>query len=147
MLVYQTELKELKGILRGAALTAALAMLSVCLPGSLQFCLCDEDPDDCGHACHVCVEERAPAGDACGGCGHDHLSSADEDCHHPTIEAGDLTLVSSDVTIPTVAALIAFIAVDCRNASPSAVVFADSTAPPDPGGCYRSYSIRLNPLS
>ena len=57
MLVYQTELKELKGILRGAALTTALAMLSVCLPGSLQFCLCDKDPDDCGHACHVCVED------------------------------------------------------------------------------------------
>ena len=138
---------QLNGILRGAALTAALAMLSVCLPGSLRFCLCDEDPDDCGHACHVCVEERTPAVDACGGCGHSHLSSADEDCHHLTIKAGDLTLASGDVTIPVVAAPIAFIAVDCRNASPSAVVFADSTAPPDPGGCYRSYSIRLNPLS
>ena len=138
---------QLKGILRGAALTAALAMLSVCLPGSLRFCLCDEDPDGCGHACHVCVEERAPAGDACGGCGHDHLSSADEDCHHLTIEAGDLALVSGDVTIPTVAALIAFIAVDCRgNALPTYALF-DSTAPPDSGGCYRSYSIRLNPLS
>ena len=138
---------QLKGILRGAALTAALAMLSVCLPGSLRFCLCDEDPDDCGHACHVCVEERTSAVDACGGCGHDHLSAADEDCHHLSIEAGDLTLASGDVAIPMVTAPIAFSAVDCRNASPSAVVFADSTAPPDPGGCYRSYSIRLNPLS
>ena len=147
MLIYQTELKELKGTLRGAALTAALAMLSVCLPGSLQFCLCDEDPDDCGHACHVCVEERTPAVDDCGGCGHDHLSAADEDCHHLTIEAGDLTLVSSDVAIPTVAALIAFPAADCRNAFLPSVAFYDSTAPPDSGGCYRTYSIRLNPLS
>ena len=139
--------RHLKDILRGAALTAALAMLSVCLPGSLQFCLCDEDPDDCGHACHVCVEERTSAIDACGGCGHSHLSSADEDCHHLTIEAGDLTLVSGDVAIPTVAAPIAFIAVDCRgNALPTYALF-DSTAPPDSGGCYRSYSIRLKPLS
>ena len=138
---------QLKGILRGAALTAALAMLSVCLPGSLQFCLCDEDPDDCGHACHVCVEERTSAIDACGGCGHSHLSSADEDCHHLTIEAGDLTLVSGDVAIPMVAAPIAFIAVDCRGNALSTHALFDSTAPPDPGGCYRTYSIRLNPLS
>ena len=147
MLVYQTELKELKGILRGAALTAALAMLSVCLPGSLRFCLCDEDPDDCGHACHVCVEERTSAIDACGGCGHSHLSSADEDCHHLTIEAGDLTLASGDVTIPVVIAPIAFIAVDCRGNALSTRALFDSTAPPDSGGCYRTYSIRLNPLS
>ena len=139
---------QLKGILRGAALTAALAMLSVCLPGSLRFCLCDEDPDGCGHACHVCAEERTPAVDVCGGCGHDHLSSADADCHHLTIEAGDLTLVSGDVAIPVVAAPIAFIAVECRgNALSTHVLLFDSTAPPDPGGCYRSYSIRLNPLS
>ena len=147
MLVYQTELKELKGILRGAALTAALAMLSVCLPGSLRFCLCDEDPDDCGHACHVCVEERTSAIDACGGCGHSHLSAADEDCHHLTIEAGDLTLASGDVTIPVVIAPIAFIAVDCRGNALSTRALFDSTAPPDSGGCYRTYSIRLNPLS
>lgn len=139
--------RHLKDILRGAALTTALAMLSVCLPGSLQFCLCDEDPDDCGHACHVCVEERTSAIDACGGCGHSHLSSADEDCHHLTIEAGDLTLVSGDVAIPMVAAPIAFIAVDCRGNALSTHALFDSTAPPDPGGCYRSYSIRLNPLS
>ena len=138
---------QLKGILRGAALTAALAMLSVCLPGSLQFCLCDEDPDDCGHACHVCVEERTSAIDACGGCGHSHLSSADEDCHHLTIEAGDLTLASGDVTIPVVIAPIAFIAVDCRGNALSTRALFDSTAPPDSGGCYRTYSIRLNPLS
>ena len=138
---------HLKGILRGAALTTALAMLSVCLPGSLQFCLCDEDPDDCGHACHVCVEERTSAIDACGGCGHSHLSSADEHCHHLTIEAGDLTLVSGDVAIPMVAAPIAFIAVDCRGNALSTHALFDSTAPPDPGGCYRTYSIRLNPLS
>ena len=139
--------RHLKDILRGAALTVALAMLSVCLPGSLQFCLCDEDPDGCGHACHVCVEERTSAIDACGGCGHSHLSSVDEDCHHLTIEAGDLTLASGDVTIPTVAALIAFIAVDCRGNALSTHALFDSTAPPDSGGCYRSYSIRLNPLS
>ena len=138
---------QLKGILRGAALTAALAMLSVCLPGSLKFCLCDEDPDDCGHVCHVCVEERTPAVDTCGGCGHDHLTAADEDCHHLTIEAGDLTLVSGDVAIPMVAAPIAFIAVDCRGNALSTHALFDSTAPPDSGGCYRSYSIRLNPLS
>ena len=138
---------QLKGILRGAALTAALAMLSVCLPGSLRFCLCDEDPDDCGHACHVCAEERTSAIDACGGCGHSHLSSADEDCHHLTIEAGDLTLVSGDVAIPMVAAPIAFIAVNCRGNALSTHALFDSTAPPDSGGCYRTYSIRLNPLS
>ena len=138
---------QLKGILRGAALTTALAMLSVCLPGSLRFCLCDEDPDDCGHACHVCVEERTSAIDACGGCGHSHLSSADEDCHHLTIEAGDLTLASGDVTIPVVIAPIAFIAVDCRGNALSTRALFDSTAPPDSGGCYRTYSIRLNPLS
>ena len=139
---------QLKGILRGAALTAALAMLSVCLPGSLRFCLCDEDPDDCGHACHVCVEERTSAIDACGGCGHSHLSAADEDCHHLTIEAGDLTLASDDVAIPKIAAPIAFIAADCRGKALSthALLF-DSTAPPDSGGLYRSFSIRLNPLS
>ena len=139
--------RHLKDILRGAALTAALAMLSVCLPGSLQFCLCDEDPDGCGHACHVCVEERTSAIDACGGCGHSHLSSADEDCHHLTIEAGDLTLASGDVTIPVVIAPIAFIAVDCRGNALSTRTLFDSTAPPDSGGCYRTYSIRLNPLS
>ena len=139
--------RHLKGILRGAAMTAALAMLSVCLPGSLRFCLCDEDPDGCGRACHVCVEDRMPAVDDCGGCGHDHLSAADEDCQHLTIEAGDLTLASGDVAIPRIAAPIAFIAVECRNASLPSVVSVDSTAPPDSGGLYRSYSIRLNPLS
>ena len=39
-----------------AAAVVALASVVVCLTGFIQICACESDPDDCGQACHVCVD-------------------------------------------------------------------------------------------
>lgn len=137
-----------QGVVRGMAWMAVAALLSVFLPGAFRVCLCDEDPDGCGRACHVCVEERPAAVTTdCAGTAESASLSAAEDCRHLVIEVGDLSSSADEVQIPMVAATVDFSSVACRRLSPPGALRFDSTAPPDSGGCYRTYSTRLNPLS
>ena len=99
------------------------------------LCLCDEDPDDCGHACHECGR---PATDG--------IAHAD-DCLHLDVAAVDLASVDGGVQLPVV--------FPAPRAIPQAVVLSSvghdvvpcATSPPSGLSVYRSYSTRLFPRS
>lgn len=117
-----------------AALMAAVASLVAVARGEV-LCLCDEDPDDCGHACHECgvpVPDGVADADACL-----HLEIASPDV--VAADDGDIlpTVVGGSVTaIP--------IAMAPRLAP---VVIPRETSPPPRLPVYCSYSIRLFPRS
>lgn len=111
--------------------TAAVLNVALCVCGSIEICLCDPDPDNCGEHCHDCDEH-----------------SKDE-CRHFSIDVDDFMVPHAGVTVLSAPAMVC---------SPSAFAVAAipdqqrtrpiSTAPPDSGGgMYLSYSARIHPLA
>ena len=118
---------------------AAIVMMAVAsfvavARGSV-LCLCDEDPDDCGHACHECGRPTP-----------DGIASEDH-CLHLDVSAVDLAPADGAVRLPVV-----FFA---PQAIPQTVVLSTvgsdfvpcATSPPPWTSAYRSYSTRLFPRS
>ena len=117
-----------------AVVMMAVASFVAVARGSV-LCLCDEDPDDCGHACHECGR---PATDG--------IAHAD-DCLHLDVAAVDLASVDGGVQLPVV--------FPAPRVIPQAVVLSSvghdvvpcATSPPSGLSVYRSYSTRLFPRS
>lgn len=123
-------LKAIKRFCSTATMIAASFIVAFSLGGSLQICLCDPDPDNCGEHCHDCG---------------DH---SEDKCLHLTVDVDDFLAPQTEVLLPAVSFA-------CFSAPPSAVkelplrfrLRPSSTAPPDGGGRYISYSPQLHPLS
>lgn len=123
--------KAIRRAINTATNFMAVSLALLFLAGPVSFCLCDEDPDNCGEACHDCSE------------------STDEDCEHATIDVDDFTLSHNDDNIINL------------DYQPDAVTDFYSTpglmarqisrpvaaSPPFRSWAYTSYSKRLNPLS
>ena len=117
-----------------AVVMMAVASFMAVARGSV-LCLCDEDPDDCGHACHEC-----------GGPTSDGISCA-EVCLHLDVAAVDLAVADGGVQLP-----IVFFA---RKEIPPSVVLSSfgpdvvpcATSPPPWLSFYSTYSARLFPRS
>ena len=122
--------KAIKRFCSTATMIAASFIVAFSLGGSLQICLCDPDPDNCGEHCHDCGEHSG------------------DDCLHLTVDVDDFLAPQTGVSIPAVALAFfsapSFAVVDIP-ARPR--LRPSSNAPPDSGGRYVSYSYRLNPLS
>ena len=127
------------GVSRLTRRFAAIVMMAVAsfvavARGSV-LCLCDEDPDDCGRACHEC-----------GGPTADGIARAD-DCLHLDVAAVDLAAVGGGVRLPGV--------FHAPKAIPQVVVLSAvgldvvpcATSPPPWLSVYSSYSTRLFPRS
>lgn len=133
------------------AITVAAASLCVALVlvgRDAEFCLCEPDPDGCGHACHVCTDGSAvhavPAVPASFG---DSMSEAADDCRHVHVFAGDLLCTDGRV-VPSAAPEV------IPAAIPGSVLTVrsehgrvlPSTAPPERGGdLYVNVVTRLFP--
>ena len=127
---------SIRGIKRAATVALAAAMAFFVVGRGAYLCLCDEDPDGCGHICHEC---GTPSADGLG---------AGEDCFHIELPAVDLAVVDNDVSLPV--PVVAAFAVPAPP--PVALATRDGvppceTSPPfrQPGYC--SYSNRLYPRS
>ena len=111
--------------------TAAVLNVALCVCGSIEICLCDPDPDNCGEHCHDCDEH-----------------SKDE-CHHFSIDVDDFMVPHAGATVPSAPAMV------CPPSAFAVAAIPDqqrtrpiSTAPPDSGGgMYLSYSARIHPLA
>lgn len=123
--------KAIRRVTSCAANFMAVLLAAIFLAGPVSFCLCDEDPDNCGEACHDCSEP------------------IDEDCEHTTIDIDDFILSHNDDNI---------INVDCQpdivadfystlRLKARQILRPSATSPPFRSWAYTSYSKRLNPLS
>lgn len=145
----------------GAAIAAAVVSVVVLLAGTVQVCLCDPDPDNCGQECHVCVD-RADAtmdsicvvrGESAGpvhdrGSEDDHvLHAEDHACDHELVSLGDLFSVQTAVSVPLVENSPAVFSIVRTMSSLPREWRPHSTAPPDSGGCYLHYATRVHPLA
>ena len=100
------------------------------------LCLCDEDPDDCGHACHECG----------GGPTSDGISHA-ENCLHLEVAAVDLATADGGVRLPIVFHALRAIAQPVVLPTVGSDVVPCATSPPPWPSGYSSYSTRLFPRS
>ena len=123
------------GRMRKAAAVLMTAVVSfVAVARGEVLCLCDEDPDDCGHACHEC---GAPVSDGISG---------GEDCLHLEVASADLVVAKEGVRLPCVSAMPEAPAFVVVMAPPVSEVPLRATSPPRlPMFC--SYSHRLFPRS
>lgn len=99
------------------------------------LCLCDEDPDDCGRACHECGR---PATDG--------IASA-EDCLHLDVAAIDLAFADGGVRLPAVFFAPRLIPQTVVLSSVGLEIVPCATSPPPWLSVYSSYSTRLFPRS
>lgn len=158
----------------GVAAAAALVSVIVLLAGSVQVCLCDPDPDNCGRQCHVC-EDESPSllagvqAQTClqvyadesfatnvllleeegtlpeGGAAFHH---EEHPCNHVTLALGDQLSVSTDVPVPLVGNFPTGAWILMASTSPPRWRRPSSTAPPDSsGGCYLLNATRIHPLA
>ena len=127
------------GILRtlrkvGDAAVRAVSLLSVafCLNGAANICFCDTDPDGCGEHCHDCSEPET-----------------EDSCKHLSIQIDEFLVPQTDTATATdgLELPVCFTASLNFAISPEPVVRPVSTAPPDSGGTYVSYSTRIYPRS
>ena len=136
----------------GVAVAAALVSVVVLLAGSVQVCLCDPDPDNCGRPCHVCVDEPAARGGVQLGADSSPIDGTtlrheEHACNHVTLALGDSFPVSTDVPVP----LVGNFPVGSWTLTLSHPLVQrmrpNSTAPPDSGGGYLLYATRIHPLA
>lgn len=118
---------------------AAIVMMAVAsfvavARGSV-LCLCDEDPDDCGRACHECGVPRA-----------DGIAHAD-DCLHLNVAAVDLALAAGGARLPVVSLAPQAIPQIAVLSTVGSDVVPCATSPPPWLSVYSSYSTRLFPRS
>lgn len=122
----------MKRTVRAAARILAGLAAAFLLAGSMQFCLCDEDPDNCGEKCHDCSTHQ----------------TQEDGCDHVTLGPDDFTVPDNDV-LPVCALQEAPVPDFCVRPDfeiktpprPSAA------SPPPRRSQYVSYSPKLNPLS
>ena len=118
----------------GNAVLRAVSLLSVafCLNGTASICFCDTDPDECGEHCHDCSEPET-----------------EDPCKHLTIQIDEFLVPQTDMTAVTDGLpMPAFFPVPQIAAVPSEPVMRPiSTAPPDTGGTFVSYSTRIHQRS
>lgn len=137
----------------GVAVAAALVSVVVLLAGSVQVCLCDPDPDNCGRPCHVCVDEPAARGGVQLGADSSPIDGTtlrheEHACNHVTLALGDSFSVPTDVPVP----LVGDFPVGSWTLTLSHPLVQrmrpNSTAPPDSGGGgYLLYATRIHPLA
>lgn len=131
---------HLCGLGRRMKKVAAIVMVAAALVVSVirgeVLCFCDEDPDDCGHACHEC---GAPVSDG--------LSAAEDDCLHLDLSTEDLISDDGRVQMPVVCAVQPFFPAQVVQASCEPEVVPHATSPPLERCRFCSYSIRLFPRS
>lgn len=120
--------------------TAAIVMVAVvsfvAVARGEVLCFCDEDPDDCGHACH-----------ACGAHATDGISAMEDDCLHLDLSTDDLVFDDGRVQLPIVGAVPPAFPARIVQASFEPEVVPRATSPPGARSRYSSYSIRLFPRS
>ena len=117
-----------------AVVMAAVASFVAVARGS-ELCLCDEDPDGCGHACHECGVP-APDGVSDGdGCVHLDVPSIDLASSDPVVRLSGVWL--APVAIPH----------DVRFAAFELEGFPRAIGPPPDLPAFCHYSIRLMPRS
>ena len=108
-----------------------MSLLSVafCLNGTANICFCDTDPDECGEHCHDCSEPET-----------------EDSCKHLTIQIDEFLVPQTDTaTVTDGLAIPVCTMVPQIAAIPSEPVIRPiSTAPPDSGGTYVSYSTRIH---
>ena len=115
----------------GSAAVRAVSLLSVafCLNGTASICFCDTDPDECGEHCHDCSEPET-----------------EDSCKHLTIQVDEFLVPQTDMDV----AADGLEAPACLSVPPIAAIPSEpvirpvSTAPPDSGGTYVSYSTRIH---
>ena len=123
-------MRTLRKLGKAAIRAVSVLYVALCLCWSAEICLCDPDPDNCGEHCHECD-------------GH-----TEDDCLHLSVDVDDFLVPQTGVPLPS--AMLEFF-----SPPPFQVVEISlrprlrplSTAPPDCGGKYVSYSARLHPLS
>ena len=127
------------GILRtlrkvGDAAVRAVSLLSVafCLNGTANICFCDTDPDECGEHCHDCSEPET-----------------EDSCKHLTIQIDEFLVPQTDTATVTdgLAMPVCIMAPQIASIPSEPAIRPISTAPPDSGGTYVSYSTRIHPRS
>ena len=115
----------------GTTAVRAVSLLSVafCLNGTANICFCDTDPDGCGEHCHDCSEPET-----------------EDSCKHLTIQIDEFLVLQTDTaTVTDGLAIPDYTMVPQIAAIPSEPVIRPiSTAPPDTGGTYVSYSTRIH---
>ena len=120
---------------KAAAVVMATVASFVAVARGAELCLCDEDPDECGHACHEC---GVPAPDGL---------SDDDGCLH--LDVSPVDLVSSDpvVRLPCVWFAPAAVPYDVRLVAFELEALPRTTGPPPDLPEFCRYSIRLMPRS
>ncbi len=153
-----------------AAAVVALACIVVCLTGLVRVCACDSDPDDCGQACHVCVDAPSlprlscssgtgglpfPCGSLFALCGHEGEPCGErlterggtDACRHVALTLGDVLAPSTSVALPVLAFADPVWNADTVLVPHPLRLRPVSTAPPDSGGRYLASSTRMYPRS
>jgi hypothetical protein len=123
--------KTLRKISFTAATLLAVLALVFSVNRTIEVCLCDTDPDECGEHCHECLPDN------------------EEDCSHVTIEARELDVPQ---TISFISQIIVAVLPMLQNVFDSFAaeqhLHPKSSKPPDIGyGLYIDYSPYLYPLS
>lgn len=127
---------SIRGVKKAAVVALAVAMSFFVVGRGAYLCLCDEDPDGCGHACHECGTPQT-----------DGLSAGD-DCLHLELPAADLAVADKGVSLPLPVA--ASFEVPAAPPVPSVThngVPPCETSPPCRRCGYCCYSNRLYPRS
>lgn len=118
-----------------AAVVMAAVASFVAVARGAELCLCDEDPDGCGHACHECGVP-APDGLSDGdGCLHLDVPSIDLASSDPVVRLSGVWL--APVVIPRDVCVAAF----------EQAVLPRAAGPPPDLPVFCRYSIRLMPRS
>ena len=117
-----------------AVVMMAVASFVAVARGSV-LCLCDEDPDDCGRACHECGRPMT-----------DGIAHAD-DCLHLDFTAVDLASAAGGVRLPVVFFAPRAIPQTAVLSTVVSDVVPCATSPPPGLSVYSSYSTRLFPRS
>ena len=120
---------------KAAAVVMAAVASFVAVARGAELCLCEEDPDGCGHACHEC---GVPVPDG--------VSESDA-CLHLDIPSVDLASSDPVVRLPSVWLVSAAIPHVVRFAAFELEVLPRAAGPPPELPAFCRYSIRLMPRS
>jgi len=126
---------ESRRLRKAAAVLMTAVIVFVAVTRGETFCLCDDDPDGCGSACHEC---GAPMTDG--------LSDG-EWCLHLELALVDLAPTDGDVPVPAVYGMPTAVTPHVVAAHAERFAVLRETSPPPWHHSYCSYSIRLYPRS
>ncbi|MBS7287152.1 MAG: hypothetical protein KIH06_07825 [Kiritimatiellae bacterium] len=122
--------KKARRMLDGAICLLAAFFLAFCVNGSMQLCLCDSDPDNCGEHCHECSSET------------------EETCAHLNIQFDAPILPQTSVNTPQfVVALPPVVEFLFSESTIPFLTYSAAVSPPLLRGLYIVFSNRLYPLS